>query len=119
MHQCLLAQDTSALEALFTESVRTVTDANGEYTALAQPIVGRTRVARFYQMAALHRQTSDARSEIRIVNGLPALLTVLGRPVRRQAPRSLLRVELDGDGLIREVQVVLAPHKLGAVRFAG
>ena len=89
----------------------------GEYTALAQPVTARTRVARFYQMAALHRQTSDARSEIRVVNGLPALLTALHAPVRRQAPRSLLRVELDGDGLIREVQVVLAPRKLAAVRF--
>jgi RNA polymerase sigma-70 factor (ECF subfamily) len=118
LHRCLLAQDTSGLEALFTESVRTVTDANGEYTALAQPMTGRARVSRFYQMAALHRQTSDARSEIRIVNGLPALLTVLHAPVRRQAPRSVLRVELDPDGLIHEVQVVLAPSKLGAVRFA-
>jgi len=118
LHRCLLAQDTTALEALFTESVRTVTDANGEYTALAQPMAGRTRVARFYQMAALHRQQSNARTEIRIVNALPALLTVLGAPVRRQAPRSVLRIELDAAGLIREVQVVLAPRKLGAVRFA-
>ena len=118
LQRCLLAQDTRGLEALFTESVRTVTDANGEYTALSQPIAGRTRVARFYQMAALHRQTSDARSEIRIVNGLPALLTVLHAPVRRQAPRSVLRIELDPSGGIREVQVVLAPSKLGGVRFA-
>jgi RNA polymerase sigma-70 factor (ECF subfamily) len=118
LHECLLAQDTIGLEALFTESVRTVTDANGEYTALAQPMTGSARVARFYQAAALHRQSSDARSEIRVVNGLPALLTVLHAPVRRQAPRSVLRVELDGDGRIREVQVVLAPRKLGAVRFA-
>jgi RNA polymerase sigma-70 factor (ECF subfamily) len=117
LHRSLLAQDAKALEALFTESVRTVTDANGEYTALAQPMVGRARVARFYQIAALHRQTSDARSEIRVLNGLPALLTVLHAPVRRQAPRSVLRIELDADGLIREVQVVLAPRKLGAVKF--
>jgi len=118
LHRGLLAQDTEALEALFTESVHTITDANGEYTALAQPMSGRARVARFYQMAALHRQTSDARSEIRIVNGLPALLTVLHAPVRRQAPRSLLHVDLDADDRIRAVQVVLAPRKLGAVRFA-
>jgi len=117
LHRCLLAQDTSGLEALFTESVRTVTDANGEYTALAQPMAGRARVARFYQMAALHRETSDARSEIRIVNGLPALLTALHAPVRRQAPRTLLRVELDAGDRIREIQVVLAPRKLAAVRF--
>ncbi len=117
LHRCLLAQDTGALEALFTESVRTITDANGEYTALAEPMSGRARVARFYRLAALHRQASDARSEICVVNGLPALLTVLGRPQRRQAPRSLLRIELDGADRIREVQVVLANRKLAGVRF--
>jgi RNA polymerase sigma-70 factor (ECF subfamily) len=118
LRRCMLAQDARGLEALFTESVHTITDANGEYSALAQPMSGRARVARFYRSAALHRQASDARSEIRLANGLPALFTVLGRPVRRQAPRSLLRVELDGAGLICEVQVVLAPRKLAALRFA-
>jgi len=118
LHRCMLAQDTAGLEALFTESVHTITDANGEYTALAKPMSGRARVARFYRMAALYRQSSDARSEIRLANGLPALFTVLGRPVRRQAPRSVLRVELDDAGLIREVQVVLAPRKLAALHFA-
>ena len=115
LHRCLVAQDAAGLEALFTEAVRTVTDANGEFTALAEPMTGRARVARFYRMAALHRQGSEATSEIRDVNGLPALWTRLGRPVRRQAPRSLLRVELDADGHVREVQVVLASRKLAAL----
>ncbi len=118
LQTCLLAQDANGLEALFTDSVSTITDANGEFTALAQPMSGRARVARFYQMAALHRQKSDARSEIRVVNGLPALLTVLGAPQRRQAPRTLLHIELDGADRIRAVQVVIAARKLGAVRFA-
>ena len=39
----------------------------------------------------------------------------LERPVRRQAPRSLLRCELDGSGRIRLVHAVLAPHKLAAL----
>src|SRR5262249_56898558 len=100
---CLLAQDARGLEDLLAESVRTATDSAGEYTALAAPLAGRARVARFYLRAALERRAGGVRSEIRLVNGLPAALVALERPVRRQAPRSLLRCELDADGRIRLV----------------
>jgi RNA polymerase sigma-70 factor (ECF subfamily) len=115
---CLLAQDARGLEAMLAESVRTVTDAAGEYTALATPLVGRAPVARLYLMAALHRQVGGTRTEIRLVNGLPAALITLDRPVRRQAPRTLLRCELDGEGRIRLVHAVLAPRKLATLRPA-
>jgi hypothetical protein len=88
------------LEAILAESVHTVTDAAGEYTALATPLEGRARVARLYLMAALHRQAGGTRTEIRLVNGLPAALITLQGPVRRQAPRTLLRCEMDPDGRI-------------------
>jgi RNA polymerase sigma-70 factor (ECF subfamily) len=113
---CLQAQDARGLEALLAESVETVTDAAGEFTALAAPLAGRERVARLYLMAALHRREGGTRTEIRLVNGLPAALVTLHSPVRRQAPRSLLRCELDGDGRIRVVHAVLAPRKLAALR---
>jgi RNA polymerase sigma-70 factor (ECF subfamily) len=109
---CLAAQDARGLEALLAEDVATVTDAAGEYTALAAPLVGRAPVARLYLMAALHRKAGGTRQEIRLVNGLPAALVTLLAPVRRQAPRSLLRIELDAEGRIRLVQAVLAPAKL-------
>jgi RNA polymerase sigma-70 factor (ECF subfamily) len=109
---CLEAQDARGLEALLAEDVATVTDAAGAYTALAAPLAGRERVARFYLMAALHRKAGGTRQEIRLVNGLPAALVTLLAPVRRQAPRSLLRCELDASGRIRLVHAVLAPEKL-------
>ncbi len=112
---CLLAQDARGLEALLAESVETLTDAAGEYTALATPLVGRARVARLYLRAALHRQAGGARSEIRLVNGLPAALVTLERPVRRQAPRSLLRCDLDEAGRIGLVHAILAPRKLASL----
>jgi RNA polymerase sigma-70 factor (ECF subfamily) len=115
---CLLAEDARGLEALLAESVETVTDAAGEYTALATPLVRRARVARLYLMAALHRRAGGARTEIRLVNELPAALVTLERPVRRQAPRALLRCELDGEGRIRLVHAILAPRKLAALRPA-
>src|SRR5262245_37189076 len=107
----LLAQDASALEALLAESALAATDAGGAYTALAAPLHGRARVARFFLRAALHRRASDARTEIRLVNGLPAALITLGSPVRRQAPRSVLQLELDAAGRIGAVRAVLAPRK--------
>jgi RNA polymerase sigma-70 factor (ECF subfamily) len=115
---CLLAQDARGLEAILAESVVTLTDAAGEYTALAVPLAGRARVARLYRMAALHRQAGGSHSEIRLVNGLPAAVVTLERPVRRQAPRTLLRCELDEAGRIRLVLAILAPRKLASLRPA-
>ena len=115
----LLAQDAAALEKLLAESVRTVTDAAGEFTALASPMHGRARVARFYLAAARQRRGPFTHTEVRLVNGLPAALITLERPVRRQAPRTLLRCELDADGRIALVHAILAPRKLTALRFGG
>jgi len=115
---CLLAQDARGLEALLAESARTVTDAAGEYTALATPLDGRERVARLYLVASLNRQAAGPDIELLTLNGLPAALVTLERPVRRQAPRSVLRVELDERGGIRLVQAILAPRKLAALRPA-
>jgi RNA polymerase sigma-70 factor (ECF subfamily) len=114
----LEAQDGARVEALLAESARTSTDAGGAYTALATPLVGRARVARLYLTATMHRAAGGTRREIRLVNGLPAVLITVLAPVRRQAPRTLLRCELDAEGRIELVQAVLAPRKLAALRFA-
>jgi RNA polymerase sigma-70 factor (ECF subfamily) len=115
---CLQAGDALGLEEILAASVETVTDAAGEYTALAAPLGGRERVARFYLTAARMRAEGGVRTQIRWVNGLPAALVSLARPVRRQAPRSLLRCELDAEGRIRLVQAILAPAKLASLRPA-
>jgi len=115
----LLAQDVKAAEAWLAESARTVTDAAGEYTALAAPLAGQARVARFYVTATKMREVSEPKTEIRLVNGLPAAWITLGRPVRRQAPRSLVRIELDASGRIELVHAVLAPRKLVALERKG
>lgn len=114
----LLAQDVSAVEAWLAEDARTVTDAAGEYTALASELVGRARVARLYLQATRTRQTSGPRMELRVLNGLPALVTRLESPVRRQAPLSVISLELDDDGRIARVLTVLAPRKLAALARA-
>jgi RNA polymerase sigma-70 factor, ECF subfamily len=115
---CLEDQDRRGLEELLVESVETVTDAGGEYTALAVPLVGRARVATLYLTAAAHRREGGQQIEFCIVNGLPAALITLERPVRRQAPRSLLRCELAENGQIAKVYAILAPRKLSSLRAA-
>ena len=96
---------------------RSITDGGGRYTALREPLAGKSAVVRFHLETA-RRRTPISRSEIRWVNGVAALI-VETRPLRPQmAPRLVLRCELDEQGLIRELHTILAPDKLTAVQFA-
>lgn len=112
---CLVAGDAPALEALLAEDVRTTTDAGGEYTALDRTMAGRARVARFYLTAAQNRREGEPRFEMRLVNGLPAAIVTLGKPVRRQAPRTVIAIELDDADRIRRIHTVLASRKLASL----
>jgi RNA polymerase sigma factor (sigma-70 family) len=113
---CMMQQDAAGMEALLTEDVRSVTDGGGRYTALREPLVGRDHVIRFHLETA-RRRAPVSRSEIRTINGQAALVVVT-TPLRRQmAPRLVLSCLVDTAGRIRELQTVLAPSKLTAVRF--
>jgi RNA polymerase sigma-70 factor (ECF subfamily) len=114
--RCLLTRDVDAAAALLTASVRTVTDGGGEYTALHRPLVGRKAVLTLHLRVA-QRRGAGARVEFRLVNGLPAVLIEYASATKRQAPRVVLRCELDPDGRIRELHTILASRKLTAVRF--
>lgn len=111
----LSSQDPRAVEVWLAESVRTVTDAAGEYTALATPLVGRERVARFYLQATRNRQPAEPTIEILLLNGLPTAVIRLQNPQRRQAPVTVVGLVLDDDGRIARVITVLAPRKLVGV----
>lgn len=115
---CLARQDASGLEALLAEDVRTVTDSGGTYTALREPMTGRAKVARLYLQAAKMRQEAGLSMEIRQVNGLPAALIQLENPERNQAPRTIIRFDMDDSGKIKHLYSVLAPSKLATIRFA-
>jgi RNA polymerase sigma-70 factor (ECF subfamily) len=113
---CLVRQDAAGLRALLAASVRTVTDGGGEYTALRAPLAGVARVVRFHLETA-RRRAPRSRTELRWLNGLPALV-IETDPLRpTMAPRLVLRCEIDGDGRIRELHSILASRKLTAVRF--
>jgi RNA polymerase sigma-70 factor (ECF subfamily) len=112
--RCLIQQDAGGLERLLAEDVRTVTDSGGQYAALGKPLVGRGPVIRLYLRVA-KRRAPGARIERRAVNGLPALFIEFESSVGRQAPRALLRCELDRAGRIRELHAILAADKLAAI----
>jgi RNA polymerase sigma factor (sigma-70 family) len=113
---CLVNQDVAGIEALLTTDARTITDGGAEFTALRVPIVGREKVATFHLRTA-RRRAPGARVDLRMINGLPAIVAEL--PVARpgQAPRVVLRCDVGGDGRIRELHLILASRKLTAVRF--
>ena len=115
--RCLLNQDAPALEALLADSVRTTIDGGGEYTALADVLVGRAKVALLHLRVA-RRRSGGARIALRLVNGMPAAIIEYASAVRRQAPRAVLRCEVGADGRITALHSVLAARKLTAVRFA-
>jgi len=113
---CLVRQDIEGLQALLTDSVRTVTDSGGEYTALRAPLIGKERVARFHLETA-RRRAPISRLELREVNGLAALI-IETTPIRPQmAPRVVLRCEVDPSGKITELHSILSTRKLTAIRF--
>ena len=113
---CMMNQDAAGMAALLTDDVRSVTDGGGRYTALREPLVGRTPVIRFHLETA-RRRAPISTTSFRWINGVPALVVVT-RPLRPQmAPRLVLRCEVDAGGRIRELHTILAPRKLTAVRF--
>jgi len=114
--RCLLSQDAAGLEALLAESVRTIADGGGEYTALHGPLEGRAKVALLHLRVA-QRRAAGARIELRSINGLPALVIRYASAVRRQAPRAVLRCDVAADGRITALHSVLASRKLTAIRF--
>jgi len=113
----LFANDVGGLEALLREDVRTTTDAGGEFNALKGVRVGRVGVMRFHLRVAL-RRGAGARIVPCSMNGLPALAITFARAGPRQAPRVLMRCEIDDSGRISAVHSVLATRKLAGVPFA-
>jgi RNA polymerase sigma-70 factor (ECF subfamily) len=113
---CLVTHDAEGAASLLSESVRTLTDGGGEYTALRRPLVGRRAVLTLHLRVAM-RRGAGARVEWRTLNGEPGVLIQYASAVRRQAPRAVVRCEVGEDGRICELHTVMASRKLTAVRF--
>jgi len=112
---CLSRHDVSGVEALLADGARHLGDGGGEFFAARVPIVGREKIALFY--ARLSEQLSKVtRVELRMLNGLPAVITELSGVGDGYAPRIVTLCDLDEDGRIKQMHVVLASRKLTAIR---
>jgi RNA polymerase sigma-70 factor (ECF subfamily) len=110
----LVAGDAKEIEALLAEDVRVLSDGGGEFHAARVPVVGRERVARFYRNIT-RRRLEGSRAEIRMINGLPALVAHFSVGLEGEAARVVTRCEIDDDGRIREIHAILATRKLTAI----
>ena len=103
--------DVSAVEALLAQDVLALNDVNGKYAAAATPVRGRNKVARFHVRVVRLREPAQ-RYELRVLNGLPALIAEWDGSERNLAPRIAMIPILDGAGRIRAIHTVLTPQKL-------
>jgi RNA polymerase sigma-70 factor (ECF subfamily) len=108
----LFTGDVATVEALLAADVRELSDGGGEFLAARNPILGPNRVAR-YLLGIRPGAEVPARSTVRELNGLPALVLELdwGAPDRR-ASRVVLACDVRPDGRIAALYTVLASRKL-------
>ena len=111
----LTTGDVAAVEALLADGVRARSDGGGEFLAARRVVAGRGKVARFY-WKILRKRGLDVRTDVRMLNGLPALVTEFGDAGERVAGRVVTSIELDATDRITAVHTVLATRKLTAVR---
>lgn len=111
---CLRTGDVAGLEAVLAADVRAVSD-GGEYRAARVPVVGRDKVVRL--LVGLTRRWNDGtRLQVRMLNGLPALVVEFTNTAPGWAPRAVLQFQVNTEGLVHEIDTVLASRKLVALR---
>ena len=110
----LVAGDVAAAEALLAEPVRALSDGGGETFAAKVPVVGAQRVALLYRR--LHQLGGVAAAvEVRMLNGLPALVARWRDPHPGAPSQVVIRVDLGEDGRVRVVHSILARRKLAGL----
>lgn len=112
----LLAGDVAGIEAMLSQSVRALSDGGSEFYAAKVPVLGPSRVATF-SLRVTQLRGAPAWAEVRMLNGLPALLVSFAHASEREAPHAINMVRLDAQGRIAEIYSVLATDKLTGVKF--
>jgi RNA polymerase sigma-70 factor, ECF subfamily len=114
----LMTDDVAAVEAQLAEGVVALNDGGGEFFAARRPVVGASRVARL-NLGIKKMGPPVTRWEIRILNGLPALVAERDGVSAKDAPRFVLRIDIDADGRVAALHTILATRKLTALRPIG
>jgi RNA polymerase sigma-70 factor (ECF subfamily) len=111
---CLAGQDVGGLQALLAEDVVSLSDGGGEFHAARRPVRGPDAVTRLFFGVARQGGRVVA-TEIRTLNGLPALVAELEPRGKGWTPRIVIQCEVDAAGRITRLYGVLASRKLTAV----
>jgi RNA polymerase sigma-70 factor, ECF subfamily len=107
-------QDVARIAEVLDEAARLLTDGGGHYRAALNPIVGHDRVARFLLGIQRFVEGTPIVAE-RMLNGFPALVVDLPDATPPNAPRLVIRCDLERHGRIVALHLVLAPRKLSAL----
>ncbi len=109
MMNALALGDLPTLEALLAEDAQTINDSAGDYTAARVPVIGRKKIALFWTKVRPRELTSV---EMRMLNGLPAIVARIASPEGRLAPSIALTLTLNATGLVATVHGIVATAKL-------
>ena len=116
MMTCFTANDVEGLCRLLSTDVRLIGDGGGVHHAGRTTVRGREKIARMY-MKLGHRASAGLQMEVKPLNGMPGVVTMDPAPLKPNAPRAVLIVDLGRSGRVRGIYSVLAPDKLRHVRF--
>lgn len=108
--------DVAALEAMLAEDVRALNDSNGEFVAARVPVEGRERVIRFHLNIQRERDGQVAWA-VQNLNGLAAGVFSYAHAPSHMARQIVFQIALNREGLISEMNTVVASRKLSHVPF--
>jgi RNA polymerase sigma-70 factor (ECF subfamily) len=103
--------DVGGIERMLTDDVKATTDGGGEFTAALIPIAGAEAVARLFARLAASRE-GRMTIAIRSINLFPTAVLDFEESQGRRPRRIALSVDVDANGLIAEVRVIVSSHKL-------
>lgn len=106
--------DVKSIAEMLDEAARLLADGGGRYRAALNPIVGADRIARFLLGIQRFAQGRPVLAW-RMLNGLPALVVDVPGAVEPNAPRLVVRCDVDRGERIVALHLVLAPEKLRAL----
>lgn len=110
--EALLTDDVAQVAALLAKSAKAISDGGGRYHAAMQVIHGSDRVARFL-LGVQKKRGAPIDVELKHLNGFPHIVMRFDGAIDpRLAPLVTFGVDVDPDGKISAVHMVLAPQKL-------
>jgi RNA polymerase sigma-70 factor (ECF subfamily) len=115
--RCLHENDAAGAKALLARDAVALNDGGGEFFAANKPVVGAEKIVLFNRRL-YERGPRPVDIQIRVMNGLPALVFLFDSPAPKIAPVVVSCVLLNEAGLVEGFHSVLASRKLKAVRAA-